>query len=62
MSVGRIRRGWRHGEYEDLAEAMIAEAAAYIPELMRTAASKERNDDIAEAKRLLAKHGLLTGA
>lgn len=52
--------GWRHGQYEDLAEAMIEEAAAYIPELMRTAALKERNDDIAEAKRLLAKHGLLT--
>jgi len=54
--------GWSNEEYEDLAQAMIEEAAAYVPELMRTAAKKERNDDIAEAKRLLAKHGLTAEA
>jgi hypothetical protein len=49
---------WREGEYEDLARAMIEEASAYIPELLGKAQARQRKADIAEAQRLLAKHGL----
>ena len=48
---------WREGAYEDLARAMIEEASAYLPALSGTAQAEQRNADIAEAKRLLAKHG-----
>src|SRR5258708_36759746 len=47
-----------NGEYEDLAKAMIEEGAAYIPDLMEKAQVKEREADLAEARRLVAKHGL----
>ena len=49
---------WMEGEYEDLARAMIEEASAYIPELSGKAQARQRKADIAEAQRLLAKHGL----
>jgi len=49
---------WLEGEYEDLARAMIEEASAYIPELSGKAQARQRKADIAEAQRLLAKHGL----
>ncbi len=37
---------------------MIEEGAAYIPDLMEKAQVKEREADLAEARRLVAKHGL----
>ncbi len=46
------------GEYEDLARAMIEEGAAFIPKLMEAARAKQRAADLAEAQRLLAKHGV----
>ena len=49
---------WREGAHEYLAKAMIEEASAYIPELSAKAQVRQRNADIAEAQRLLAKHGL----
>ena len=48
---------WREGEYGDLAQAMIEEAARYLPNLIAQAQACGREADIAEAKRLLAKHG-----
>jgi hypothetical protein len=48
---------WREGEYGDLAKAMVEEAAPYIPKLIEEAQVREREADLAEAKRLLAKHG-----
>jgi hypothetical protein len=49
---------WLEGDYGDLAKAMIEEASSYIPELMEKAQEKQRTADLAEAQRLLAKHGL----
>lgn len=49
---------WRHGEYENLAEAMIEEGVAYIPALLEKAQATQREADLAEARRLVAKHGL----
>jgi hypothetical protein len=48
---------WRDGDYGDLARAMIEEASPYIPRLMEEAQVREREADLAEAQRLLAKHG-----
>jgi hypothetical protein len=48
---------WREGDYGDLARAMVEEAAPYIPNLIEEAQTREREADLAEAKRLLAKHG-----
>ncbi len=48
---------WRDGEYGDLAQAMIEEAAPYLPNLIAQAQARGREVDLAEAKRLLAKHG-----
>jgi hypothetical protein len=50
--------GWLDGAYGDLHRAMIEEGAAYIPALMEKAHAAQRGADIAEARRLLAKHGL----
>ncbi len=48
---------WREGEYGDLAKAMIEEAAPYLPNLIAQAQARGREADLAEAKRLHAKHG-----
>ena len=48
---------WREGDYGDLAQAMIEEAAPYLPKLIARAQAREREADLGEAKRLLAKHG-----
>jgi len=49
--------GWGNGEYEDLRRAMIEEASGYIPALMEHASAKVEESDLAEARRLAAKHG-----
>ena len=49
---------WFHGEYADINEAMIAEGTKYIPALMERTNASQRDADIAEAERLLAKHGV----
>jgi hypothetical protein len=49
---------WRLGEYADLGTAMIGEGAKYIPALIENALTSQRQADIAEAQKLLAKHGL----
>src|SRR6266852_541408 len=48
---------WFDGEYEDLRRAMVEEASAYIPALMDQASGKAKETDLAEARRLAAKHG-----
>ena len=48
---------WFDGEYEDLRRAMIEEASGYIPALMEQASAKAKEADLAEARRLAAKHG-----
>ena len=48
---------WGNGEYEDLRRAMIEEASGYIPTLMEQASAKAKESDLAEARRLAAKHG-----
>ena len=48
---------WGNGEYEDLRRAMIEEAFPYIPTLMEQASAKSKESDLAEARRLAAKHG-----
>lgn len=49
---------WLQGDYEDLNRAMVEEAVSYIPKLLEAAQNAEREADLAEAHRLLAKHGL----
>lgn len=49
---------WREGDYGDLAGAMVEEAAPYIPQLIEDAQARQREADLAEARQLLAKHGL----
>ena len=49
---------WQSGDYEDLARAMIEEAAPYIPKLMELAWAEQRDSDLAEAQELAAKHGV----
>jgi hypothetical protein len=49
---------WLHGEYADLNRAMVEEAAPYLPSLIEDAKHAEREADLGEARRLLAKHGL----
>jgi len=48
---------WFDREYEDLRIAMIEEASGYIPNLMNQASGKAKEADLAEARRLAAKHG-----
>ena len=48
---------WFDGEYEDLRIAMVEEASGYIPALMEQASAKAKEADLAEARRLAAKHG-----
>lgn len=49
---------WLHGAYADLNGAMVEEAAPYLPTLIENAQQCQRDADLAEAGRLLAKHGL----
>jgi hypothetical protein len=56
-SVSSPSSGWRDGDYGDLAAAMIEAASPYIPKLVEQARTKQHEADIAEAERLLAKHG-----
>jgi hypothetical protein len=48
---------WLNGDYEDVNRAMIEEASGYIPGLLEKAQAKARESDLAEARRLAAKHG-----
>jgi hypothetical protein len=48
---------WLSGDYEDLNRAMIEEASRYIPTLMDEASGNAKEADLAEARRLAAKHG-----
>lgn len=49
---------WLQGEYADLNRAMVDEGAKYIPELIEQAQDAQRESDIAQARTLLARHGL----
>lgn len=49
---------WIEGDYGDLNRAMVEEAACYVPKLIKAAETRQREADLAHAKRLLAKHGL----
>ena len=49
---------WLQGDYADLNQAMIDEGTKYIPSLMEKARQSGRDADLAEARRLLGKHGL----
>jgi len=57
LSVEYGASWWLHGDYEDVNGAMIEEASWYIPALMEQAAVKAREADLAEARRLAARHG-----
>jgi len=48
---------WLCGGYADLNGAMVEEAAPYLPALIESARQSQRDADLAEAGRLLAKHG-----
>jgi len=48
---------WLNGDYEDLNRAMIEEASRCIPALLEQASAKAKETDLAEARRLAAKHG-----
>jgi hypothetical protein len=49
---------WRdRGDYEDVNGAMIEEASAFIPALLEQSSEKAKEADLAEARRLAAKHG-----
>jgi GAF domain-containing protein len=56
-SVEYGRRSWGEGDYGDLARAMMEEVSPHIPKLIKQAQVKQREADIAEAQRLVAKHG-----
>lgn len=48
---------WCNKGDEDVNDAMIEEASPYIPALMDQASGKAKEADLAEARRLAAKHG-----
>ncbi|MFH1087671.1 MAG: hypothetical protein V1737_03700, partial [Chloroflexota bacterium] len=50
--------GWIEGDYADINNAMVDVAAKYILLLTERARKRQREADVAEARRLLAKHGL----
>ncbi len=56
LSVEYGASWWLHGDNEDVNEAMIEEASAYIPALLGQASGKAKETDLAEAQRLAAKH------
>lgn len=49
---------WLNGDYADINRAMQKVAGQYAGGLIVTATAAQRNTDVAEAKKLLAKHGL----
>lgn len=49
---------WATGDYADINQAMIKVASKYIPGLLSQAKQSQEDADIAEAKRLLARHGI----
>lgn len=49
---------WGDGDYADINRAMVAAATPFIPGLIETAKAKQRAADLAEAARLLGKHGM----
>lgn len=49
---------WADGDYADINLEMIRVASRYIPALLDRAKDSQRAANVAEAKRLLAKHGL----
>ena len=49
---------WRQGEYADLDTAMIGKGLKFVLDLIEKARQSQRQADIAEAQRLLAKHDL----
>lgn len=53
---------WREGDYADINEAMREAARPYIASLRENAAAQQREADVSEARRLLAKHGLTLNA
>ncbi|HYR88499.1 MAG TPA: hypothetical protein VE422_30750 [Terriglobia bacterium] len=59
-SVEGVNSWWFHGEYADINKAMIEEGTKYIPGLIERAQASQRDADITEAQRLLAKHGTNT--
>lgn len=49
---------WCRGTYEDINRRMIAIASTYIPMLLLEAASQQRDSDLAQARKLLERHGI----
>lgn len=49
---------WLDGEYSDVNRAMVEIAGRCMPALIQDTETSQRDADIAEAKRLLARHGL----
>lgn len=45
-------------EYKDINNALISEAVPFIPDLLEDARNSQREADVAEAKKLLARHGI----
>ncbi|HEX5423625.1 MAG TPA: hypothetical protein VFW94_08755, partial [Candidatus Acidoferrales bacterium] len=50
---------WLAGDYADINEAMIREAAKMIPSLVENAHQQQKMKDVQAATALLAKHGLM---
>lgn len=53
---------WAEGDYADINRAMIDVATKYIPALLEQARQEQRSSDIAEAQRLLSRHGMKVGS
>ena len=49
---------WLSGDYADLNQAMVEEAAKYIPALNERAHQLQREADLSAARELLGKHGV----
>jgi hypothetical protein len=58
LSVEYGDRHWLSGDYEDINQAMIAEAKTFIPSLLENAHRRQKTADITVATALLAKHGI----
>lgn len=59
MSVEYGDHRWLVGDYADINEAMIREAAKMIPLLVENAHQQQKMKDVQAATALLAKHGLM---
>ncbi len=51
--------GWRDGEYADINQAMVKVATGYIPRVTIGCENEARRRDLAQAKALLLKYGLV---